>query len=117
MATGLLEVTGTIDLDQFWPSGTSDADTTKLLVAVDQDAFRFRPAPSEPFKVTHVFDDAIVIGETRKPAIDSQHRVTIRLQGIDAPELHYTPQAVLSRKEQTDEQHQLYLSGTCNVVW
>jgi len=27
MPTGLLEVSGTIDLAQFWPTGESDADT------------------------------------------------------------------------------------------
>src|SRR5262245_6346608 len=109
MPTGLLEVTGTIDLNQFWPMGTSDADTTKILVQVGQDAFRFRAFPTAPWKVTHVFDDAIVVGQSEKPAIDTRGRVTVRLQGIDAPELHYRPLAALRRNDQTDEQHELYL--------
>lgn len=43
MATGLLEVRGTIDLAQFWPTGESDADTTKVLLSVGPDAFRLAP--------------------------------------------------------------------------
>ena len=40
MANGLLEVSGTIDLSQFWPQGSSDADTTKVLVTIGDNAFR-----------------------------------------------------------------------------
>jgi endonuclease YncB( thermonuclease family) len=59
--------------------------------------------------VTHVFDDAVVIGATRKPAIDKHNRVVVRLQGIDATELHYRPQAALPKSEQTQTQRELYL--------
>jgi endonuclease YncB( thermonuclease family) len=109
MANGLLEVTGTIDINQFWPKGTSDADTTKVLIAVSGDAFRFRPSPSDAFQVTHVFDDAIVIGSTRKPVLDKQNRIVVRWQGLDAMELHYCPKAALPKKDQTKTQHDLYL--------
>jgi hypothetical protein len=34
MPQGLLKVAGSIDLNQFWPQGESDADTTKILVTV-----------------------------------------------------------------------------------
>jgi hypothetical protein len=30
MTPGLLEIVGTIDVAQFWPSGKSDADTSKI---------------------------------------------------------------------------------------
>lgn len=40
MAQGPFEVTGTLDLNQFWPSGESDGDTTKVVVKAG--AFRFR---------------------------------------------------------------------------
>src|SRR5262249_27169011 len=87
---GLLEVSGTIDLNQFWPVGESDADTTKIIVQAE--AFRFRPHPGSALQVTHAFDDAMVRGSAgSKPAVDTKGRVTIRLQGIDAPELHYRP--------------------------
>ncbi len=52
---GLLKVTGTLDLNQFWPDGESDADTAK--VKVGQNAFSFQTHPGAPFKVTHVFDN------------------------------------------------------------
>jgi hypothetical protein len=37
MANGLLQVRGTIDLDQFWPTGGSDADTS---LSTEQIVFR-----------------------------------------------------------------------------
>jgi hypothetical protein len=47
------------------------------------DPIRFRKNDAAPFQATHVFDNAIVKGRTRKPPIKNGH-VTIRLQGIDA---------------------------------
>jgi endonuclease YncB( thermonuclease family) len=95
---GLLRVKGTIDLSQFWPTGKSpnilsDADTVH--VQVD-------PPSSFVFdgNVTRAFDFAWV--QTRKNkdgsrspiyVIVSQRtanaHIKVRLQGIDAPELHY----------------------------
>jgi endonuclease YncB( thermonuclease family) len=100
MGFGLLEVAGVIDITQFWPSGQSDADTTKVIVDVSGDAIRFRRNDSSPFQPTHVFDDAIVKGRARKAPIRNG-KMTIRLQGIDAPELHYQP-APLSKSEKED---------------
>src|SRR5262245_64950293 len=94
MPHGLLEVRGTIDLGQFWPSGRSDADTTTVVLKNAGDAIKFRKNDAVPFQLTHVFDDALVVGrQGRKPAIKNGH-VTIRLQGIDAPELHFQPAAL-----------------------
>jgi endonuclease YncB( thermonuclease family) len=109
MPAGLLEITGTIDLKQFWPPGTADADTTKIKVTVGASAFQFRPNPAAAFAVTHVFDKAKVKGKVTKPAIDNDQRVTIRLQSIDAPELHYRPSAALKVKQQSAQQRKLYL--------
>lgn len=109
MAQGLLEVAGTLDISQFWPAGTSDADTTKILVKVGAGAFRYRKDAASNFKITHVFDDAEVKGKTTKPVLNSKGEITVRLQGIDAPELHYRPVAELKKAEQTEEQHELYL--------
>src|SRR5262245_53543421 len=95
---GLLRVKGSIDISQFWPTGKSpnilsDADTVH--VQVD-------PATSFVFdgNVTRAFDFAWI--QTRKNkdgsrspiyVIVSQRtadaHIKIRLQGIDAPELHY----------------------------
>jgi endonuclease YncB( thermonuclease family) len=81
---------GSIALAQFWPTGRSDADTTKMVLAVSPGAIEFRKNSSTPFHPTHVFDQAVVKGRTRKAPIRNG-QVTIRLQGIDATELHYQP--------------------------
>lgn len=91
MVAGLLEVQGSIDLAQFWPSGRSDADTTKILVTVGSNAIQFRKNSSSPFQPTRVFEGAVVKGRTKKPPINKKGLITIRLQGIDATELHYQP--------------------------
>ncbi len=95
---GFLRVKGTIDVQQFWPTGKtgnilSDADT--IDVQVD-------PATSFVFEgnVTHAFHFAWT--RTRKNKDGSRSpiyvilsqgtpnaHIKIRLQGIDAPELHY----------------------------
>jgi endonuclease YncB( thermonuclease family) len=94
---GLLRVQGTIDINQFWPTGSgnvlSDADTVH--VKVD-------PASSFVFEgnVTRAFDFAWIKTQKNKDGsrspiyvIVSQAKanahIKIRLQGIDAPELHY----------------------------
>ncbi len=95
---GLLRVKGTIDLAQFWPTGKkgnilSDADTIHVQV---------NPSTSFVFEgnVTRAFDYAWIRTRknkdgTRSPVyvIVSQAtanaHIKVRLQGIDAPELHY----------------------------
>ena len=109
MAQGLLEMHGEIDLSQFWPGGGSDADTTKVLMNVTGSSFQFRKDAASPFKATHVFEGAKVRGKATKDAIDKKGRVTIRLQGIDAPELHYQAAAAIKKSAQTKKQHELYL--------
>src|SRR5947209_3081865 len=101
MATkGLLRVTGKLEVAQFWPSGGSDADT--VIVQVTVNSFEFSPDPAQtPFKVTHVFEGAVVKGKQSKPPIHGG-KITIRLQGIDATELHYealllTPQKLKAK--------------------
>src|SRR6266516_1786266 len=90
MVAGLLQMRGSIALDQFWPTGRSDADTTKIVLTVSPGAIEFRKDSSSPFQPTHVFDHALVKGRTTKPPIKNG-QVTVRLQGIDATELHYQP--------------------------
>lgn len=86
---GLLRVLGTIDLDQFWPDGESDADTSKIKVKVSGGSFAFSSDGGKTFKKTNVYDNAFARGASNKKVIDAQDRITVRLQGIDAPELHY----------------------------
>jgi endonuclease YncB( thermonuclease family) len=93
MANGLLEIRGTLDVNQFWPAGESDGDTAKVTVA--RNSFRFRAKPGARWKVTRAFERAVVKKSERarggQPAIDKKGRITVRWQGIDAPELHYRP--------------------------
>jgi endonuclease YncB( thermonuclease family) len=71
---GLLVATGTMDLNQFWPNGTSDGDTA--LVDVERSEFEGRP--------TRAFEGAMLRG---KPVL-RDGRISVRWQGIDCPELH-----------------------------
>lgn len=122
---GLLRVKGTLDLNQFWPDGESDADTTKVIVQTDQNAFEFQPHPSATFAVTHAFNNATVKGKAKKPTIDKKGRITVRLQGIDAPELHYRPSPVPRNKiltatqrntfKQLNKEYRQYFGETCTV--
>lgn len=98
MPSGMLEVSGTIDLSQFWNVGESDADTVKVTLA-GSNSFRFSPHAGAPAAITHAFDGAVVKGKVNKPTIDKQSRIIIRLQGIDAPELHYRPLAPTVNKK------------------
>src|SRR5437899_6284361 len=113
MPVGLLEVEGTIEVGQFWPEGRSDADTTKVVVSVAPDAIRFRRNDSSPFQPTHVFDNAKVKGRTATAPIKNG-KLAIRLQGIDAPELHYQPSPLspAEKKGLTDAKRQAYHAVT-----
>ena len=97
MTTGTLEFEGTIDLHQFWPESgktknrfDSDADTVRVLIR-DQGnmTFRFKG------KGTRALNDAGFWHKDKKkkdkftPVIGKDGIITIRLQGLDAPELHY----------------------------
>ena len=108
MPIGLLEVSGTIDLTQFWPTGESDADTTKVHLS-GTNAFRFTAHPGAAPKITHAFEGAQVHGKVTKDAIDNQQRITVRLQAIDAAELHYRPLApTLNKKKPTAAQRSAF---------
>jgi endonuclease YncB( thermonuclease family) len=73
--TGLLVASGTMDLNQFWPDGTSDGDTAH----VDVERFEFEGRP------TRVFEGATVRGKS----VVRDGRMNVRWQGIDCPELHF----------------------------
>jgi endonuclease YncB( thermonuclease family) len=113
---GLLELQGTITIDQFWPRGNSDADTVKIQVLLtnSERAFHFTPTGARRTRVTRALEGAIVRGKGRRAAIKTDAKsgkaaVTVRLQGVDAPELHYRPSAALKKAAQTSAQHELYL--------
>jgi endonuclease YncB( thermonuclease family) len=98
MFKGLLTVDGTIDTQQFWPNGRSDADTVK--VALNPNPFHFTPDPkTTKARPTNVFTGAQVLSRGKPTAAIKKGVITIRLQGIDATELHF--QANLSTKGHT----------------
>lgn len=95
MARGVLQIHGTLEVSQFWPEGRSDADTTSIELNVDEHSFFFQPAgAAEPLE-TSAFEGAEVRvkGQGPKQVIRTlkttgQRKITVRLQGVDAPELH-----------------------------
>ncbi len=99
--TGILKVEGTIDLTQFWPTGSSDADTTKIKVTVVRDSFSFA-ADGKTFRPTSALVGAFSVGTGRRAVIDAKNRITVRLQGIDAPELHFKAPALRRRPDVDD---------------
>jgi endonuclease YncB( thermonuclease family) len=95
-----LEIKGILNLDQFWPRGSSDADTTKLLLTVDASSMRVRLAGEADFLNTQAFVDAGTYdgldrasGKPKIKSVIKDSKITVRLQRIDAPELHYRPDA------------------------
>lgn len=95
---GLLVIRGLLRAKQFWPTGGADADTATVEVKL---------TGARPFvyvddrgtrRTTRAFDNAEVIGRSgRRPVVQFKPRqnanvINVRLQGIDAPELHYMPQ-------------------------
>jgi endonuclease YncB( thermonuclease family) len=87
---GMVEVHGPLNFDQFYyQNADSDADTVKIEVKAG--SVRFRPNEGAPWQENlRVFDDAYV--NDTKVVRKKNRTITVRLQGIDAPELHYEAQ-------------------------
>ena len=77
---GLLELRDTLNPAQFWPDGTSDADTLQVAVAESLGGFVYDGRPTRAFAHARIGNKAVV---------NARALVTVRLQGIDAPELHF----------------------------
>lgn len=96
-----LKFYGVIDINQFWPNsyekdgkiiyGQSDADTIKVSIFKKQ-GFLLQRHPYASCEKTKAFNHVLISGKVIKPPIDIKGQVTVRLQGIDAPELHYKPE-------------------------
>lgn len=83
-AARTLTVTGTLDVEQLWPTAKgkgSDADTLKI--AVNRDSFQHAG------RLTHVFEQAYRLDHREPVPLLKERILTVRLQGVDAPELHY----------------------------
>lgn len=106
---GTLRIHGTIDIKQFWPKGSSDADTTKIKLVVGEDSFEYKEDNAQDFSKTNAFTDAISKGQGSKPVINTNKRegtqsITVRLQGVDAPELHYRAAPLKKTNEVSDDE-------------
>jgi endonuclease YncB( thermonuclease family) len=90
---GKLMIEGTVDLSQFWPTGESDADTTKIVLTLLPGAVQYQPPDDVP-RPTTKFDEACVKSFGKPKPVIKDGKITVRLQGVDAPELHYQPQSM-----------------------
>lgn len=83
----LLTLRGHIDVRTVWPDGASDADTLRLFVDPSTTWATLRKnGVTRPVKG---LDRAVVHGSVVRPVLSPTKAITIRLQGVDAPELHY----------------------------
>jgi len=101
---GYLIVEGTLSTKQFWPTGTSDADTAT--VVIKPTAFYYKTSESAPRRKVTGFDGAYTVGRNGRAEVIKKGKLSVRLQGIDAPELHYRP--TLSSKGYTPAQRERF---------
>jgi endonuclease YncB( thermonuclease family) len=83
----LLLLQGHVDVRTVWPDGSSDADTLRLFVDPSTTWATFRK--NGVTKPVRGLDRAVVHGSVVRPVLSPTNAISIRLQGIDAPELHY----------------------------
>jgi endonuclease YncB( thermonuclease family) len=86
-ANGILQAIGTVALSQFWPDGSSDADTSHIRLTLDG-GFTYNG------KRTDVLNGAVVkqsVDQKEGQLAIANNDVTVRLEGIDASELHFRP--------------------------
>ncbi len=110
---GTLRVTGTIDIHQFWPLDSSDADTTKLQLLINNKSFQYRKTGSKTFKTTNAYVGAVSKGQGTKAVITiskktGEQSITCRLQGVDAPELHYKASALKTKPSITQTMRDVF---------
>jgi endonuclease YncB( thermonuclease family) len=101
---GYLIVEGTLETKQFWPTGTADADTTT--VKVKPAGFYYKSSATAPRKKLKTFEGAAAVSQGTRSEVMKKGRISVRLQGIDAPELHYRP--TLSRNGYTEAQRKRF---------
>ncbi len=110
---GILRINGSININQFWPLSSSDADTTKLKLVINPNAFLFKKSNKDPFVPTSVYFGAVSKGTISTPVIntskkDGTQTITIRLQGVDAPELHFRASPLKRSDDITADERKRY---------
>lgn len=97
---GLLIVTGFLKVGQFWPTGSSDADTLRISLRGPA-PFAFQSDSVTSPRATRAFEGAFVRVKGRKQSVlGPDGTLRVRLQGVDAPELHYRPASRLKELRQ-----------------
>jgi endonuclease YncB( thermonuclease family) len=99
----LLMVKGSLALCQFWPVGVSDADTAHI--SVEEIYWNNQK--------TSALEHAVVHGRVTKTAMRNG-KITLRFQGLDAPEIHYRPTALVAVKNQNEEARAIFLRWNFN---
>lgn len=88
---GLLKIRGDIRLEQFWPRGKSESDASKIKITLGNNAFEYKADGQENYRSTNVFAEAYIPYQRKKQKIIKRgNQLLVRLQGVDAPELHYS---------------------------
>lgn len=95
---GFVEIAGKVDVFQYWPNGASDVDTVRFIPDLATATYF---SDGAPVNVTAFFErggsfqpDDNKPGEVRFKGILRKAggvSLSVRLQGIDAPETHYAP--------------------------
>lgn len=110
---GVLRIRGTIDIHQFWPIDSSDADTTKIKLIVSENSFEYKKEGGTKFLPVSIFWDAISRGQVSKAVVATSKKtgektITVRLQGVDTPELHYHAAPLSKSGDITDEKREKF---------
>ena len=82
---------------------------------VHQNSFSYKEDTERSFKPTNVFSNAISKGQGSKPVIktsarDESKTITVRLQGVDAPELNYKAAPLKRSNDISDEERRKFNS-------
>lgn len=94
---GILTIAGSIDLAQFWPTGASDTDTTKIRISVERGGIRYQADATAPAKKVTIYDRATRTASKSSAPFIKNGELIVRLQGLDAPEIHAKPRADVKR--------------------
>jgi endonuclease YncB( thermonuclease family) len=95
---GHVEISGQVDVFQYWPHGASDVDTLKFIPDLTSATYH---SDGSQVRVDAFFEDGGTFqADGNKPGEERFRSIlrksggasfSVRLQGIDAPETHYTP--------------------------